>query len=377
VAHIAAARYAEHQPLYRQEQQLARTGVPLPRSTQVSLLEQLAAEVAPLTDLLRDAILQSGYVHLDATPLQVCDRTRPGRTREVALWAYRAGQSGLGPAGLGAVWYDYQPSKAIAAPQQVLTQAQFRGILQTDGAGGFDKLVALLAAQGATQGATATGPPAVTHLGCIAHLRRRVFKAVELKETGAAWYLERINRLYRIDRRIAEALAHSDRGRACTPAEREAWRDRVRLKVSAPLFDRLMARAEREVLTVPPKTLLGKALQYLLAQQGPLRRCLTTPGVKLDNNAVENAMRPPKLSERNVLFVGHPHAGPRLAVLTTLVENARQEGLDIEAYLVDVLTRLPTTAREDLPQLLPRAWREAHDAQRAVAVAAATAQPAA
>ncbi|HEY0777063.1 MAG TPA: transposase [Gemmatirosa sp.] len=146
VAHLAAAHYSEHLPFYRIEQQLARTGVTLARSTQVAL-------VAPLVAHLKRAVLDSGYVHLDATPVDVCDPARPGRAREATLWAYRARSAD--PAVEGLVWCEYQPSKSPTHPRAVL--AAYRGVLQTDGAAGLDALWA---------------PNAVTHVGCWAHTIR-------------------------------------------------------------------------------------------------------------------------------------------------------------------------------------------------------------
>jgi transposase len=111
IAHIAAAHDSEHLPFYRLEQQLARTGITLARSTQVSLMTQLDALVAPLVAHLKTAVLTSGYVHLDATPIDVCDPARPGRVREATLWAYRARSPD--PAVDGLVWFDYQPTKCM------------------------------------------------------------------------------------------------------------------------------------------------------------------------------------------------------------------------------------------------------------------------
>jgi transposase len=126
-------------------------------------------------------------------------------------------------------------------------------------------------------------------------------------------------------------------------------------RFSAPLADALSARATADGLTLPPKSALGQAVGYLLAQRAPLTRCVTTPGARLDNNAVENAIRPVKLGAKNWLFIGHPEAGPRLANLFTLVENARQAGVDIEAYLTALLTGLPTHSVRRLGEWLPRA----------------------
>ena len=347
VAHLAAAHYSEHLPFYRIEQQLARTGVTLARSTQVALMTRLDALVAPLVAHLKAAVLGSGYVHLDATPVDVCDPARPGRAREATLWAYRARSAD--PAVEGLVWFEYQPSKSPAHPRAVL--AEYRGVLQTDGAAGLDALGA---------------PNAVVHLGCWAHARRRFIQALRLGESRAGPYVAQLDRLFRLDARARRSIAAYP-GHAARVA---TWRARFRV----PLAEALFARATADGLVLPPKSALGQAVGYLLAQRVPLAQCVTTPDARLDNNAVENAIRPLKLGAKNWLFVGHPDAGPRLANLFTLVENARQAGVDVEAYLTALLTQLPDHSVRRLGEWLPRAWqRRAHAAQQAAGALGLTA----
>ena len=339
VAHIAAAHFSEHVPYYRLEQQLARTGVALARSTQVSLMTQLDTLVAPLVTHLKALVLGSGYVHLDATPVDVCDPARPGAARTATLWAFRA--RSRDPAIEGLVWFEYQATKSPQHPRALLHAAAYRGVVQTDGAAGLDAL----------------GPPEhITHLGCWAHARRYVAEAQRLGDPRAPAYLALIDRLFRLDGRARRLV------RAAPPASRTAVATRIATwgaRFSVPLVDALVARATTDILPLPPKSALAVALGYLLGQRASLRRCVTTPDAYLDNNAAENAIRPLKLGAKNWLFVGHPDAGPRLAHLFTLVENARQAGLDIEAYLLDLLTRLPTHSVRRLGDWLPTAWQRA------------------
>jgi transposase len=338
VAHIAAAHFSEHVPYYRLEQQLARTGVALARSTQVSLMAQLdalvAPLVAPLVAHLRAQVFASGYVHLDATPVDVCDPARPGATRTAHLWAYRARSPD--PLLEGLVWFDYQPTKSPVHPAALLREGHYRGVIQTDGASGLDAL----------------GPPErITHLGCWAHARRYLAAAVEAGDARAIGYLAQVDRLFRLDARARRVLAASP-----TVAARVAtWRARF----SIPLAETVFARAMADVLALPPKNALAIALGYLLGQRASLMRCVTTPGAYLDNNGAENAIRPLKLGAKNWLFIGHPDAGPRLANLFTLVENGRQAGIDIEAYLLDLLTRLPAHSIQRLGDWLPKTWQRA------------------
>jgi hypothetical protein len=218
-------------------------------------------------------------VHLDATPIEVCDPARPGKAQSATLWAYRA--RSRDPALEGLVWFDYRATKSPGHPAAVLREAEYRGVVQTDGAAGLDTLGA---------------PDRVTHLGCWAHARRYVEEAVQLGEPGAASYLRRIDRLFRWEakaRRVAQVQPAS--------ANRvESWRERF----SIPVMQALFAQAIADGLRVPPKSALGTALGYLLGQRDSLARCVLTPGAYLDNNGAENAIRPLKLGAKNWLFIG-------------------------------------------------------------------------
>jgi transposase len=339
VAHVATAHFVEHVPYYRLEQQLARAGVTLARTTQVSLMAQLDARVAPIVEALKREVLASGYVHLDATPIDVCDPERPGAARSATVWAYRARSPDA--ARDGVVWFDYRATKSPAEPSAILREARYRGVVQTDGAAGLDTLGL---------------PEHIVHLGCWAHGRRYIVDAVAAGERGAAWYLAQIDRLFRIDaraRRVVSGLADDDPRRVTALDRIAQWRERF----SIPVLQMLFARAATEVVTLPPKTVLATALGYLLGQRTPLTRCVTTAGSSLDNNPVENAIRPLKLGARNWLFIGHPDAGPRLANLFTVLENCRQAGIDSEAYLIDLIAALAARASCAIADWLPRAWQ--------------------
>jgi transposase len=328
IAYLATAHYVEHLPFYRLEQQLLRLGILLPRHTQLSLMEQLATRAACLIDRLKHDVFASGYIHLDATPVKLCDPARPGHTCEATLWVYRAAT--------GPVWFEFQLSKAIAHPHAMLTAMQYRGLLHTDGAPGLDKI---------------GHPGQIVHLGCWAHVRRKLYEVFQKGDADARAYLALIDRLYRIE----QHAAHFQLPRPKQQALRERY--------SLPLITALFTQAAAHVCTLPPRAALAQALGYLLNQRAPLERCLTTPGARLDNNPAENAIRPLKLGAKNWLFIGHPRAGQRLAQLFTLLENCRQAGIDPEAYLLDVIPRIPDQKMPRLGELLPHAWKATQAAQ--------------
>jgi len=324
VAHIASAHFADHQPYYRIERQLARVGVRLPRNCQVSLMRQLDERMLPLVRHLQKEILGSGYVQLDATPINVADPTRPGRWREASLWVYRSQA--------GAVWFQYQANKSPKGPDRVLNEANYRGLVQTDAAAGLGNI----------------GPPGqIVSLGCHAHLRRPFFHAVKGLEKRAERYLKGINRIFRIDRLARHFHLSATK------------RQKLRERHSLPLFHELVGWAKEDALVTTPKTDLADGLHYLLAHQAALGRCLSIPEAELSNNGAENAVRPLKLGAKNWLAIGHPSAGPRLANLFTLVENCRQAGIDPEAYLIDLIARLPDHPAKDIAALSPWRWKPA------------------
>lgn len=330
VAHIAAAHFCEHQPYYRLEKHLQRIGVDLPRVCQVSLMAQLAERMQPLVAAIRAQVWASGYVHLDATPIDLCDPGRPGAARESTLWAYRATD--------GPVWFDFQLNKSPKRPAQLL--ANYRGLLQTDGASGLEAI-------GQADGR-------VTHLGCWSHARRYFVKAVDAGEHAAGPYLRAIDHLFRVERKARHFKLTSEN------------RAQLRQRHSQPTATKLFADARAAGPVTPPKTRLGQALGYLLGQKPSLTRCLSESGARIENNLVEQAIRPLKLGAKNWLQIGHPKAGPRLANLFTVVENCRLAGVDPEAYLVDLIARLPDHPMKRIAELLPHTWKTARSTQTVV-----------
>lgn len=320
VGHIAAAHYCEHLPFNRIEQQLARTGVDLARSSQVSLMAQLDQLVEPLLVALKREVFAGGYVQVDATPIDVCDPERPGKVREATLWAYRAKT--------GAVWFEYQTSKSPKHPDATLKAVNFTGYCQTDGAHGLGSI----------------GPPGrVKSLGCHAHSRRYFFEAHQAGDPRAQWYLDRFGKLFRVEQL----------------AQRHGRKEVLRRRLSRPIFQAMLAQAEQHAQVAPAKTGLGDAVRYLLDQQERLERCLSELEAEISNNGVERAIRPLKLGARNWLFVGDPKAGPRLANLFTLVENCRLLDLDPERYLIDLIGRLGDHPAAKIAELLPHHWQSA------------------
>jgi transposase len=324
---IAIAKYQDGLPLYRQETGFARLGVEIPRSTLARWMLGLGGVLTPLVERLRAHLQQSALIHMDETTVQV--NTEPGRAAHSPsyMWVSRGG-----PPGQQVVLFDYDASRSGAVPTRLL--AGFGGTLLTDGYEGY------------AQSVRAYG---LRHAGCWAHGRRKFIEAQKLQPKGktgrADKALSLIGALYRIEREA----------RWLDADERLA----LRQASSRPVVEQLHQWLQRTLSQVPPKSAIGKALHYLHGQWAKLTVFLDDGHVPLDNNPAENAIRPFVIGRKNWLFSHTPKGAAASATLYSLLETAKANGLDVQAYLLDVVTRLPAAKTEaDIDALLPWNWGE-------------------
>ncbi|ASG24356.1 IS66 family transposase [Nitrospirillum viridazoti] len=329
VAAVLVTKYADHVPLYRQAQGFARQGIVIDRLTLAFWVGYAAAELTPIWRLMRADLLRSGKLFVDETKAPVLDPGR-GRTKSGYFWALarddRPWRGGDPPA----VVYHYAPGRSAKHAAGVLDG--FAGIIQTDGYIVY-KTVANRAGI------------AIAH--CWAHLRREFF---DVTKTGPAPIAEealrRIARLYAIEAEI--------RGR--TAAERRS----ARQARSRPLVEDLKRWLERQLGRVSAKSTTAEAIRYALNQWTGLVRFLDDGRIEIDSNTVERSIRPLVLNRKNALFAGHDRGAENWAVIASLIETCKLQGVNPEAYLADVLTRLVdgwSNAR--LAELTPWAWAEA------------------
>ena len=320
LSHLITARFCEHLPYYRIESILGRMGVEFSRGTMLNQVRLAALKLEPLYHEIVRQALASGYLQVDATVLPLIDPERPGKKREGCLWTYRALD--------GPVFFEFATTKKGETPRKTLQH--YQGVLQTDGANNFG-------------GATAA--PGVVHCGCWAHARRYFHEAERLGEQEATAFLDVIDKLFERERQAREE-----------ELDPEQWR-RMRERESLPMVETLRKMALEHRINQPMrKTAMAKAVNYLLEHIGPLTEAVRQVPSRIDNNLVENAIRPVKLGAKNWLFVGHPDAGPRTAQLYTLVENCRMLQIDPEAYLADILRRIDDHPAKRIGELLPRNW---------------------
>jgi transposase len=319
LAQVAIAKYVDHLPLYRQEAIYARSGIELGRSTLAEWVGAIGVALAPLAAALRAELLAQPVLHADETPVAQLD-PGAGKTKRAYLFAYRSATD------TPIVVFDYCPSRGGKHVQAFL--GDWRGALLVDDFSGYKALFA--------QG--------VTELGCWAHARRKFFDLhAASKSAIAGEALQRIAALYAIE----QAAKDLDAG------ARHAYRQRH----AKPKLDALQAW----LLDLRPKVLGASgtltAIDYTLKRWAALVRYLDDGRYPIDNNPIENAIRPVALGRKNWLFAGSESAGRRAAAIMTLLATAKANGHDPHAWLSDVLTRLPTTLDRDLDSLLPHRWK--------------------
>ena len=323
LAQIIVGKYCDHLPLYRQERiYWTRHRVWLPRQNLAHWMEVAADWLKPIYQHIRTGVMAGGYVQVDETPV---DYLAPGNGKTKTGYLWTASRPG------GDVIYQWETSRAAACLDNVLP-VDFKGTVQCDGYTGYASF--------------ARRKEHIHLAACWAHARRKLHEARAQDPRRAAWLLRQIVHLYRIERKL--------RDNRSGPRLRAA----VRAHQARPIYQRLnrvltRLKLKRRYL---PRSGMGLALDYILNLWPLLGVYLDDGRIEIDNNIVENAIRPTALGKKNWLFIGEADAGERSAILYTIVECCRRRGLDSYAYLRHVLTRLPFATNWQIAELTPEAW---------------------
>ncbi|PTB16720.1 IS66 family transposase [Trinickia symbiotica] len=323
LAQVLVAKYGDHLPLYRQERIFERAGLAIPQSTLGEWVGVCGVRLQPLVDALREVLLQHDVLHADETPVQMLVPGK-GKTQRAYVWAYATTQF----ADVRAVVYEFADTRAGEHARKFL--GNWRGKLVCDEHSGYKAGFEL----------------GITEIACVAHARRRFFELhASNKSEIAEQALKYFGELYAVERHVAEL----------TPDRRREVRQQRARPIADALHDWMLSQRK----LVSEGSAIAKALDYSLRRWEAFTRYLDDGHVPIDNNWLENQIRPWAISRSNWLFAGSLRAGQRAAAIMTLIRSAQLNGHDPYVYLKDVLNRLPTHRADDIAALLPHRWAPA------------------
>lgn len=310
---ILVSKYVDHQPLHRQQQIFKRADIEIAPSTIDSWVELIGRLLRPLYHRMVEFVKNQRYLQADETTLKVLDKNKKGETHLGYLWVYHSVLSKM-------CIFDYQKGRGLEAPRQILMD--YHGALQTDGYKVYDHYCL---------------NPEIKHLACWAHARRYFEKALLQDQKRASYVLQEIQKLYAIERKTAEL----------TPQERHA----IRLEQALPIINELGQWLHRERQVVLPKSLMGKAIEYCTKLWTSLITYLENGEYLIDNNAIENKIRPVALGRKNYLFAGSHNGAQRTAMFYTFFACCKLNNVNPEKWLnkvLEVIADYPCNKLQDL-----------------------------
>lgn len=315
---IVLKKYVDHLPLHRQEQILrTRHGIELSRKTMCDWVGVVAEWLKPVYNHIREGLLEGGYLQIDETPVRYCGKEGSGSSQGY-LWVYnRPGAE---------VLFEWHTSRAARCLDGML--GKFQGTVQCDGYGAYSSYT--------------KGRDDIQLAACWAHVRRKFHEAREECPVQAGWMLNQIGHLYRIERHLR--------------ARGAKLRQAVRSTQSGMILARIERMLKLKLSRHRPTSAMGGAIAYTLSLWPQLLRFRDEGRLEIDNNLVENAIRPTALGKKNWMFIGDPQAGDRSAIIYTLLENCKRLGINPREYLHDILSRLPSMTNRQTSSLTPANW---------------------
>ena len=329
LAHVLVSKYCDHLPLYRQSGIYARDGVDIDRSTMAEWVGKMAFLLKPLAEEIACHVRAGEVIHADDTPVPVLDPGR-GKTKTGRLWVALRDERPWGSKTPPAAFYRYSPDRKGIQAGALLKGC--RGFLHADAYGGFNHLYVIDQKTG--------GAPPLIEVACWAHARRKIYEVHAATGSPAAKeLLGSIGKLFAVEETI----------RGKSPQERLT----ARQEHAVPLLTALKLRMEDVLGKISGKSTLADALRYALSRWVAFTRYTTDGRLDICNNAAERAIRPLALGRKNWLFAGSDTGGERAAVIYTITETAKLNGLDPEAYLRDIIARIADHPMKKIAELLP------------------------
>jgi transposase len=321
LAQIVIDKYVDHLPLYRQMQRFQRSGVKLSYSTLTDWVSGTCKLITPLFESLRTEVLKSNYLHVDETPIKVLDKDKNDSTHRGYYWVYQNSIDKL-------VFFDYQEGRGREGPMEILKD--FQGYLQTDGYIVYDAF---------------EKEAGIIPLNCMSHARRMFYDALDNDKAVAEYALQEIQKLYAIERDCKERSLHFDEIKA------------VRQEQSVPILTALGKWMQDEYIKAIPKSSIGKALGYSVERWKKLSHYTENGMLNIDNNPVENSIRPVALGRKNYLFAGSHEAARRSGMLYSLLGTCKMHNVEPYSWLKNVLHRIADHPINQIQDLLPHRYK--------------------
>lgn len=321
LASILTEKYIDHLPLYRQKQRFAREEIKIASSTIEGWAKEALRLLEPLYDKLVIETKAKGYLQVDETTIKVLESERKGACHQGYYWVYNAPLDGI-------VLFDYSPTRGAAAPYPILKD--FKGYLQTDGYAVYDHFAK---------------SKDITHLACWAHARREFHRALESDKQRAELALGMISNLYEIERKVREEQLSA------------AATKELRLSASLPVLNAMVKWLASDIRNVLPKSQIGKAMAYTLKRWQQLMAYLYDGHLHIDNNLVENTIRPVALGRKNYLFAGSHDAAQRAAMIYSFFAICKKHDVNPHAWLKHTLQHINTIAYKNLKDLYPQNFK--------------------
>ena len=329
LAQIIIDKYVDHLPLHRQMQRFERNGVKLPYSTLTDWVRGTCRLIAPLYEALKKEVICSNYLHVDETPIKVLDKDKKSQACLAGRQAHRGYYWVYQNSVQKVVFFDYQEGRGREGPVSILEN--FQGYLQSDGYSAyeiFDKR------------------SGITLMHCMAHARRMFHEALQNDEGRAAYAMQEIQKLYAIERVCKEQHLSFEEIK------------NIRQQRSAPILAALGKWMKEQYVQVTPKSVIGKALAYSIERWERLSLYTQNGMLNIDNNPVENSIRPVAVGRKNYLFAGSHEAAQRSAMLYSLLGTCKMHGIEPYAWLRDVLEAIADHPINQIAILLPHRFKK-------------------
>ena len=317
LAHILVSKFTDHLPFYRQKQMFKRQGVVIAESTLNGWFNATVALLEPLYETLKKQVLSAGYLMADETPLPVLTKDKPGATHKGYHWVY------YNPVDKQ-VFFDYQKTRSREGPDNILKS--FSGYLQTDGYGAYTHF---------------ENRKDITLLSCMAHARRKFEHAKENDPQLAKEALLLFQKLYAVERKARESQMDYGQIKALRQAE------------AVPVLNEMETWLKEHLYQVLPKSAIGEAVAYTLKLWPRLKRYVQDGRFQIDNNLIENSIRPVALGRKNYLFAGSHHGAQQAAIIYSLLATCKINGVEPFGWLKQVLDIIPDYPANQLHKLLP------------------------